>query len=148
MKILVLNGPNINMLGIREPNIYGTENFEALQRCVAEEAASLGIEAQVFQSNVEGELITRIQNARGDFDGIVINPAAYTHYSIAILDALKAAGLPAVEVHLSNIHAREGFRAKSVTAAGCVGLISGFGLNGYRLALRGVCAAIQKNSTK
>ena len=89
MKILVLNGPNINMLGIREPQIYGTENFEALKTCVAEEAALLGIEAQVVQSNIEGEIIAQIQNAHGNFDGIVINPAAYTHYSIAILDALK-----------------------------------------------------------
>lgn len=148
MKILVLNGPNINMLGIREPHIYGAEDFEALKNCVAEEAALLGIEAQVFQSNMEGDLITQIQNARGQFDGIVINPAAYTHYSIAILDALKAVGLPAVEVHLSNIHAREDFRARSVTAAGCIGLVSGFGLMGYKLALRGVYAAIHKHSAK
>lgn len=136
MKILVLNGPNINMLGVREPDVYGTESYESLKKAVAEEAESLSISVAIVQSNVEGELVTQIQNAASRFDGIVINPGAYTHYSIAILDALKSVNLPAVEVHLTNIHAREDFRAKSVTAAGCTGLISGFGIQGYRLALR------------
>jgi len=144
MKILVINGPNINMLGIREPEIYGSKGYDALQKTVLEEAASLGISADIVQSNIEGEIAGHIQKALGAYDGIVINPAAYTHYSIAILDALKAVNLPAVEVHISNIHAREDFRAKSVTAAGCTGLISGFGPDGYRLALRALYGFLKK----
>jgi 3-dehydroquinate dehydratase-2 len=148
MKVLVLNGPNINMLGIREPDVYGTEGYEALEEAVREEAAATGVSVEIFQSNVEGELVTKIQKALGNFDGIVLNPGAYTHYSIAILDALKAVNLPAVEVHLSNIHAREDFRAKSVTAAGCTGLVSGFGIDGYRLALRAICGVLKNGGAK
>lgn len=142
MKILVLNGPNINLLGVREPQIYGRQSYDDLVFAVVEEARELGVEADVAQSNMEGELVTQIQQALGRYDGIILNPGAYTHYSIAILDALKAVGLPAVEVHLSNIHAREDYRAKSVTGAGAAAIVSGFGIYGYRLALRGLCQRI------
>lgn len=144
MKILVINGPNINMIGIREPLIYGREDYETLKAAVADEAQKLNIQAEVVQSNIEGEIVGYIQNALGRYDGIIINPAAYTHYSIAILDALKAVNIPAVEVHLSNIHAREDYRSKSVTGAGCLGLVSGFGMEGYRLALKGLYEKIMK----
>ncbi|MGI6563804.1 MAG: type II 3-dehydroquinate dehydratase [Clostridia bacterium] len=136
MKILVLNGPNLNMLGVREPDIYGKENYASLCKTVEDEAKRLGIQVDIRQSNHEGQLVDWIQEAFGVFDGIVINPAAYTHYSIAILDALKAVGLPAVEVHISDIHKREDFRKHSVTAPACIGQISGKGIYGYVLGIR------------
>jgi 3-dehydroquinate dehydratase-2 len=136
MRILVLSGPNINMLGAREPGIYGSGSYSELCNAVTEEAKPLGVEVEFAQSNVEGELVGLIQAARGRFDGILMNPAAYTHTSVAILDALKAAGLPAVEVHLSNIHAREEFRHNSLTAPACLGQICGFGFDSYKLGLR------------
>ena len=135
-KILVLNGPNINMLGVREKNIYGQQDYAALCEYIGQEAAALNVEVEVRQSNFEGELVTLIQQAYGKFDGIVINPAALTHYSVALLDAIKAVALPTIEVHLSNIHAREEFRHRSVTAAACLGQICGLGFQGYALALR------------
>jgi 3-dehydroquinate dehydratase II len=138
LKILVINGPNINMLGIREKDIYGSDNFESLNEGVEEKARELGLEVELYQSNIEGEIVTKIQQAYGVFDGIVINPGAYTHYSIAILDALKAVSIPTVEVHISNIHKREEFRKKSVTAEACIGQISGLGVYGYSLALSGL----------
>ncbi len=143
MKILVLNGPNLNLLGMREPAVYGRQDYSALLDAVASEAAALSVETDVAQSNVEGELVTLIQRALGVYDGILINPAAYTHTSVALLDALKAVALPAVEVHLSNIHAREPFRAHSYTAAACVGQISGFGLQSYALGLRALVGYIR-----
>ena len=115
-KILVINGPNLNMLGIREPEIYGHRTYDDLVDYITESVRALGAEATVVQSNYEGEIVTAIQSAYGKYDGIIINPAAYTHTSIAILDAVKAVGLPTVEVHLSDIHAREEFRRVSVTA--------------------------------
>lgn len=138
MKILVINGPNINMLGIREKNIYGTMNYESLCNRLNEKADELGVDITIYQSNTEGEIINTIQDALGKYDAIVINPAAYTHYSIAIYDALKAVNIPTVEVHISNIHAREEFRKVSVTAAACIGQISGFGIESYTLALAAI----------
>ena len=138
MRILVINGPNINMLGIREKNIYGNNDYNSLVEKIKKEASELDCQVDFFQSNIEGEIITSIQKAFGVYDGIIINPAAYTHYSIGILDALKSVNIPAIEVHISNIHQREDFRKKSVTAEGCIGQISGLGFEGYTLALRGL----------
>lgn len=136
MNILVINGPNINMLGVREQGVYGQKTYADLVALIESTAKQLAINVTCFQSNGEKEIIDVIQDAYGKYDGIVINPAAYTHYSVAILDALKAVALPAVEVHISNIHAREEFRHHSVTAAACVGQIVGLGFQGYVLALQ------------
>lgn len=135
MKILVINGPNINMLGIREPGIYGKQTFRDLLTLLNTTAAEEGIEIEQFQSNHEGALVDRIQQAYGAFDGIVINPAAYTHTSIAILDALKSIAIPAVEVHISDVDARESFRQVSYAGMACVKTIKGQGLDGYRQAI-------------
>ena len=135
MKFLVINGPNLNLLGSREPDVYGEDSYDALIGRIGAAAAGMHVEVETFQSNHEGEIIDRIQSARDGFDGIIINPGAYTHYSYAILDALKAAALPAVEVHISNIHQREEFRRRSVTAAGCDGQICGLGHFGYVAAM-------------
>lgn len=135
MKILVINGPNINMLGIRETSIYGDLSYSKLVELIEFEGKKRSLKIECFQNNIEGEIVNKIQSAYNNFDGIVINPAAYTHYSIAILDAIKSVSIPTVEVHLSNIHSRDEFRHKSVTAAACVGQISGFGAQGYIMAL-------------
>lgn len=144
MKILVINGPNINMLGKREPDIYGKHNYTSLINGLAEYAEKKGIAIDTYQSNIEGEIVDKIQTANEVYDGIVINPAAYTHYSIAILDALKAIETPAVEVHLSHIAGREEFRHKSVTAAGCIGQIAGFGFGSYYLAIEALLRYMNK----
>ncbi|MDR2733012.1 MAG: type II 3-dehydroquinate dehydratase [Spirochaetota bacterium] len=136
MKILVINGPNVNMLGLREPEIYGRKDFAALLEYIQEICAESGVEAECMQSNHEGAIVDAIQAAYGRFDGIVINPAAYTHTSIAILDALKAVGLPAVEVHLSNIREREAFRHISYAAQACEKTFAGMGFHGYAEAIR------------
>ncbi len=135
MKLLVINGPNLNMLGIREPDVYGKEDFAALERYIRASAQELGHIVSLFQSNHEGEIVDMIQSAYGVYDGIVINPAAYTHTSIAILDALKAVGLPTVEVHLSDIHSREAFRHHSYVSLVARKTICGLGFEGYRKAL-------------
>ena len=136
MKIMVINGPNLNMLGIREKGIYGTKSYEDICEYIKKEARDRGVEAELFQSNLEGEIINQIHKAYyNEFDGIIINPAAYTHYSYAIHDAIKAVNIKTVEVHLSNVHAREEFRHKSVTAPACLGQICGFGEKGYVLAM-------------
>jgi len=134
-KILILNGPNINMLGIREKSVYGTATYEDLCGMIRVKAEELQIEVEIKQSNSEGQLVDWIQHCYGTKDGIIINPGAYTHYSVAILDALKSVNVPAVEVHISNIHRREEFRHHCVTTAGCIGQICGLGLQGYLLAL-------------
>ena len=135
MKILVLNGPNINMLGIREPAVYGKESFADLLALLERTAAEENIEIKQYQSNHEGCLVDKIQEAYGIVDGIVINPAAYTHTSIAILDALKAVGIPAVEVHISDVKAREDFRQVSYAGMACCKTIAGHGIEGYREAV-------------
>lgn len=135
MKILVINGPNINMLGIREPQIYGSENFKTLCESIENHCKENNIEVKLFQSNHEGDLVDEIQNAYGKFDGIVINPAAYTHTSIAILDALKAVGIPTVEVHISDVSIREDFRQISYIRMSCVKTITGHGIKGYLEAI-------------
>ena len=135
MKILIINGPNINMLGIREPEIYGGESYADLLEFIRGAAADLGVEASFFQSNSEGAIIDAIQAAYGKLDGIVINPAAYTHTSIAIPDALKSVAIPAVEVHLTDISSREPYRRVSYTAEACIKTIAGEGFAGYRAAI-------------
>lgn len=135
MKILVINGPNINMLGIREPGIYGKQTFADLLALLERTAQEEGLEIEQYQSNHEGDIVDKIQAAYGNFDGIVINPAAYTHTSVAILDALKSVSIPAVEVHISNVDAREAFRQISYAGLACVKTIKGQGLDGYRQAI-------------
>ncbi len=135
--IAIINGPNLNLVGTRQPEIYGTQSLSAYLKALADEYAGDDITLEVFQSNSEGEIIDAIQQygLREDVEGIVINPGAYAHYSYAIADAIRSVACPVVEVHISNIHARENFRSESVTAAACTGIISGFGLEGYMMAV-------------
>jgi len=143
---MVLHGPNLNLLGTREPGVYGTTTLADIDRMVGERAAARGATVECHQSNVEGELVNRIQQARGRAQAIIINPAAYTHTSVAIADALKAVALPAVEVHLSNVHAREPYRHQSFVAPVCVGTIGGFGARGYALALDAVLDLLEEKT--
>lgn len=135
MKFLIINGPNLNLLGRREPGIYGGQSYDALCALIKDHAAAHGSTADCFQSNHEGAIIDKIHAADGAYDAIIINPAAYTHYSYAILDALKAVDVPAYEVHISHIDQREPFRAVSVTAPACVGQLYGHGFDGYLMAM-------------
>ena len=135
MKLLVINGPNLNYLGIREPEIYGKRDYKALVAFCEDSAQALGFECEVYQSNHEGCIVDKIQQAYGNVDAIVINPAAYTHTSVAILDALKAVGIPAVEVHLSDVNAREEFRKLSYAGMACVKTYAGYGFEGYKMAM-------------
>ena len=135
MKILVINGPNLNLLGIREPGIYGADTYDDLCRMIREKADALGVEVSLYQSNHEGDIVTRIQQALGQEDAIVINPAAYTHTSIAILDALKAVRLPAAEVHISDVSKREPFRQISYAGMACEAHYIGLGFDGYLQAM-------------
>jgi 3-dehydroquinate dehydratase-2 len=144
MKILVLHGPNLNLLGTREPMIYGNITINEINSAISALALEMGIEVNIFQSNSEGALIGEIHSAIGSYDGILINPAAYTHTSIAIRDALSASALPVVEVHLSNIHSREEFRSRSFIAPIAVGQISGFGPDSYLLGLRAIFNHVTK----
>lgn len=138
MKILIINGPNINLLGTREPEIYGSLTLDKINEQLQNYAAAKDIEIETYQSNIEGEIVDKIQSVKDSFDGIVINPAAYTHTSVAIRDAISAVALPAVEVHISNIHSREEFRKNSLIAPVCIGQISGFSADSYRLGLKGL----------
>ena len=135
MKVLVLNGPNLNMLGIREPNIYGKQTYAALEEFVRKVCAEHDVECEIYQSNHEGVLVDMIQSALGNVDAIIINPAAYTHTSVAILDALKSVALPAVEVHLTDVNAREEFRRISYAGMACEKTYAGYGFDGYRMAI-------------
>ena len=135
MKLLIINGPNLNLLGLREPDIYGRQDFAALENFIRETCEAQGIEAELFQSNHEGAIVDAIQGAYGRIDGIVINPAAYTHTSVAILDALKAVSIPAVEVHLSDVTKRESFRQISYAGLACIKSYIGLGFEGYRQAI-------------
>ena len=143
MKILVLNGPNLNMLGIREPALYGNRNYPDLVKFIEEAAKDAGADIEVFQSNHEGALVDRIQEARGTFDGLVVNAAAYTHTSVAILDALKAVGLPTVEVHLTDPETREPFRHVSYVKPAALATFAGFGFDSYSRAIRYLCENVK-----
>ena len=138
MRVLVLHGPNLNLLGTREPGVYGTSTLDEIEASLLSLGRELGADIEFFQSNHEGALVDRIQQAAGRFDGILINPAAYTHTSVALRDALVAVGLPFVEVHISNIHGREGFRRRSLLSDRAVGVVTGFGPHSYALGLRGL----------
>lgn len=138
LKILVINGPNLNMLGKREPEVYGSDTLEDINNGLKSLGKELNIEISTFQSNHEGELVSEIQNAMGNFDGLIINPAAYTHTSVAIRDALLLLSCPVIEVHLSNIYKRESFRHKSYVSDIATGQIAGLGIQGYELAVRAI----------
>ena len=135
MKILIINGPNINLLGTREPDVYGVLTMDNINQYLKEFCKTLGVDLDTFQSNIEGEIVDKIQQAKGVFDAIVINPAAYTHTSVAIRDAISAVQIPTVEVHISNVHSREEFRKNSFIAPVCIGQISGFGRESYKLGI-------------
>ena len=144
MKILVINGPNLNMLGIREPEKYGNTTFAELEKELYAYSFELNVDIESFQNNSEGAIIDKIQQALGNFDGIVINPGAYAHTSIAIRDAIASVNISTVEVHMTNIHAREEFRQNSYITPVCIGQISGFGTNVYKLGLRALCEHLNK----
>lgn len=144
LRVLVIHGPNLNLLGTRDPSLYGTTTLAEIDAELGRRAAARGASLESVQSNIEGELVSAVQRAATDFDAVVLNPAAYTHTSVAIRDAIEACGVPVVEVHLSNIHARESFRHTSLTAARCVGQISGFGAQSYYLGLDAALAHVER----
>ena len=146
MKILFLNRPSLNLLGTREPDKYGKYTLNDIENYINKEAASINVDVKFFQSNIEGELVNKIQEAKENFEGIVINPAAYTHTSVAIRDAFLAVEIPAVEIHISNIHTREDFRKHSLIAPVCIGQITGFGAESYKLGLIAIVDFLRKKS--
>ncbi len=141
MNVLVIHGPNLNLLGTREPATYGARSLTDIDACIAREADALALHVRCVQHNSEGAIVDELHAARGSYDAVVINPGAYTHYAYAIRDAIAAVGLPTIEVHLTNTHAREEFRATSVVSAVCRGIIAGFGTDSYTLALRALAGA-------
>lgn len=147
MRILLINGPNLNTLGQREPQVYGSLTLQEIEARVAERAAALGAEIKSFQSNHEGAMVDFIQGEMGEADGIIINPGAITHYGLSLRDAIATSGLPAIEVHISNIYGRELFRRRSVTADVCRGLVAGLGWRGYVLALEAMVEMLRESST-
>lgn len=144
MKIFVINGPNLNMLGIREPEKYGMVTLPAIEKELYAYSFELGIDIETYQSNSEGEIIDKIQSALGNFDGVLINAGGYTHTSVAIRDSISSVNLPCVEIHMTNIHAREDFRQKSLIAPVCIGQISGFGKESYKLGLKALYDCLKK----
>jgi len=144
MNILIINGVNMNMLGTREPEKYGSMTLKDLEKELYAYSFELGVDIETYQNNHEGEIVEKIQQAKNQFDGIIINAAAYTHTSVAIRDAISAVNIPTVEVHITNIHAREEFRHKSLIAPVCIGQISGFGIHSYKLALKGLSDILKK----
>ncbi len=148
MKILIINGVNMNMLGVREPDKYGTMTLKDLEKSLYSYSFELGVDIETFQSNQEGEIVEKIQSAYGNVDGIVINPAAYTHTSVAIRDAIAAVNIPAVEIHMTNIHSREDFRHNSLIAPVCIAQISGFGAQSYKLGLKGLVEFLKDKNNK
>lgn len=144
MKILVINGPNLNMLGIREPETYGSITLAEIEKELFAYSFELGVDIEVFQSNSEGSIIDKIQQALGNFDGILINPGGYTHTSVAIRDAISSVNMPCVEVHMTNIYAREEFRHKSYITPVCIGQITGFGKDSYKLGLKALSEHLKK----
>lgn len=145
MKILIINGPNLNMLGLREPEIYGKQSYSSLRELIDESCRELGVEHEIFQSNHEGVIVDKIQDAYGKFDGIVINPAAYTHTSVAILDALKAVSIPTVEVHISDINSRDEFRKHSYISLAAFKTVMGLGFEGYKVAIGDLVTHLKQN---
>ncbi|MCD8049758.1 MAG: type II 3-dehydroquinate dehydratase [Clostridia bacterium] len=145
MKLLLINGPNMNMLGIRQPEIYGSDTLETIERLCREKAVSLGYTLDTFQSNHEGAIIDKIHSAFGVYDGIVINPAAYTHYSYAIADAISSVGIPTIEIHMSDIKNRESFRANSVTLPYCIGQVKGMGKESYTAGIEQLVEHLKSN---
>lgn len=146
MKLLIIHGPNLNLLGAREPQTYGNESFDSINKKLYAHCFKTNIELEVFQSNSEGEIVTKIQQALNEFDGIIINPAAYTHTSVAIRDAIAAVNIPTIEVHLSNVYAREEFRHHSFIAPVCIGQIAGFKSHGYKLAIDAMAQYLNKQN--
>ena len=146
MKILIIHGPNLNMLGKREPDIYGATTLQEINNSLAEKAEEFGVDISFFQSNSEGEIVSTIQESMNNTDGIVINPGAYTHTSVAIRDAILSCGLPVVEVHISNVHKREDFRQRSYISGVALGVISGFGINSYFLGLSALVDYLKEKS--
>lgn len=144
MKVLIINGVNLNMLGVREPEIYGSSTLSDLEKQISSCASKLDVGVDFFQSNFEGEIVNKIHQSMGIYDGIIMNPGAFTHYSYAIHDAIASVNIPCVEVHISNIHKREEYRHKSVTAPACIGQISGFGFYGYEMALNALINYVDK----